>query len=92
MMAAGVVRAAHERGLQVPDDLALVGFDDLDQTTMIFPELTTVRQPCVEMGMRAAEILIDQLEHENEEPEHVILPTTLVIRASCGFTRSAATS
>jgi DNA-binding LacI/PurR family transcriptional regulator len=85
MMAAGVVRAAHERGLTVPNDLALVGFDDLDQTTMIFPELTTVRQPCVEMGQRAAEILIDQLENENEEPVHLILPTTLVIRASCGF-------
>jgi LacI family transcriptional regulator len=92
MMAAGVVRAAHERGLKVPDDLAIVGFDDLDQTTMIFPELTTVRQPCVEMGMRAAEILIDQLENENEKPEHVILPTTLVIRASCGFTQQTAAS
>lgn len=87
MMAAGVVRAAHELALKIPDDLAIVGFDDLDQTTMIFPELTTVRQPCVEMGQRAAEILIDQLEHENEEPVHEILPTTLVIRASCGFKR-----
>jgi DNA-binding LacI/PurR family transcriptional regulator len=92
MMAAGVVRAAHERGLKVPDDLAIVGFDDLDQTTMIFPELTTVRQPCVEMGMRAAEILIDQLENGNEEPTHVILPTTLVIRASCGFAQQSAAS
>ena len=90
MMAAGVVRAAYERGLKVPDDLALVGFDDLDQTTMIFPELTTVRQPCVEMGRHAAEILIDQLENENEEPVHVILPTTLVVRASCGFNRRSA--
>lgn len=91
MMAAGVVRAVHERGLKVPDDLALVGFDDLDQTTMIFPELTTVRQPCVDMGARAAEILINQLENENEEPEHVILPTTLVIRSSCGFAQRATT-
>lgn len=92
MMAAGVVRAAHERGLRVPDDLAIVGFDDLDQTTMIFPELTTIRQPCVEMGMRAAELLIDQLEHGDEEPAHVILPTTLVIRASCGFEQRSAAS
>jgi len=89
IMAAGVVRAVQENGLKVPDDLALVGFDDLDQTTMIFPELTTIRQPGVEMGARAAKMLIDQLEHENTDLEHVILPTTLVIRKSCGFYRDA---
>lgn len=84
IMVAGVVRAAHENGVRVPEDLAIVGFDDLDQTTMIFPELTTIRQPCMEMGARAAQMLIEQLENGNTEPEHVILPTTLVIRASCG--------
>ena len=87
IMAAGVVRAAHESGVKVPDDLAIVGFDDLDQTTMIFPELTTIRQPCVEMGASAAKMLIDQLENGNLDVEHVILPTTLVIRESCGFHR-----
>ncbi|HLG77758.1 MAG TPA: LacI family DNA-binding transcriptional regulator [Ktedonobacteraceae bacterium] len=85
IMVAGVVRAAHERGIRVPEDLAIVGFDDLDQTTMIFPELTTIRQPCVQMGVRAAEILIDQLENDNTEPVHELLPTTLVIRQSCGY-------
>lgn len=92
IMAAGVVRAAHERRVRVPEDLAIVGFDDLDQTTMIFPELTTIRQPCVEMGVRAAEILIDQLENKNTEPMHVILPTTLVIRQSCGSEQRSAAS
>jgi DNA-binding LacI/PurR family transcriptional regulator len=85
IMVAGVVRAAHECGVKVPGDLAIVGFDDLDQTTMIFPELTTIRQPCVEMGMRAAQLLIEQLDEENTRPAHIILPTTLIIRQSCGF-------
>ncbi|GHO81552.1 LacI family transcriptional regulator [Ktedonobacter sp. SOSP1-85] len=86
MMVAGVIRAAHEQGRSVPEDLAIVGFDDLPQTTMIFPDLTTIRQPCVELGIRAAEMLIEQLEHDTKEtkPMHVILPTTLVIRESCG--------
>ncbi len=90
MMVAGVTRAMQERGLRVPDDLAIVGFDDLLQTTMIFPELTTVRQPCIEMGACAAEMLIDQLEHSGRAPAHVILPTTLIIRESCGYKRRAA--
>jgi LacI family transcriptional regulator len=92
IMAAGVVRAAHECGIKVPDDLAIVGFDDLDQTTMIFPELTTIRQPCVEMGASAVKMLIDQLEKDNREQEHVILSTTLVIHESCGFRRQSALS
>lgn len=92
IMVAGVVRAAHESGIRVPDELAIVGFDDLDQTTMIFPELTTIRQPCVEIGVKAASMLIEQLENENTAVEHAILPTTLVIRASCGFHRSSARS
>jgi DNA-binding LacI/PurR family transcriptional regulator len=90
MMVAGVVRAVQERGLKVPDDLAIVGFDDLLQTTMIFPELTTIRQPCVEMGMRAAELLLDQLEHNRRERAQIILPTTLIIRESCGYRRRTA--
>lgn len=85
IMVAGVVRAAHESGVRVPEDLAIVGFDDLDQTTMIFPELTTIQQPCVEMGLSAARLLIEQLDNENTEPEHIILPTRLIIRKSCGF-------
>jgi DNA-binding LacI/PurR family transcriptional regulator len=85
MMVAGVIRALQEDGLAVPNDLAIVGFDDVPQTTMIFPELTTIRQPCVEMGACATEMLIRQLESPNDELEHIILPTTLVIRQSCGY-------
>lgn len=92
MMVAGVMRAVHERGLTVPRDLAIVGFDDLPQTTMLFPELTTIRQPCVEMGIHAAEALIRQLEIGDGQSAHVILPTTLIIRESCGASSRPATS
>jgi DNA-binding LacI/PurR family transcriptional regulator len=90
MMVAGVIRAAQQQGLTVPNDLAIVGFDDLPQTTMIFPELTTIRQPSIEMGVCATEMLIDQLENGNDDPAHIILPTELVIRQSCGFSFQAA--
>jgi hypothetical protein len=89
-MVAGVMRAVQERGLKVPDDLAVVGFDDLPQTTMIYPELTTIRQPCVEMGACAAEMLIRQLEEHTQEPAHIIFSTTLIIRDSCGMKKRAA--
>jgi LacI family transcriptional regulator len=89
MMVAGVVHAVHEQGLSVPEHLAIVGFDDLPQTTMIFPELTTIWQPCVEIGVSAATMLIELLENGPKEPTHIILPTTLVIRESCGFKRQA---
>lgn len=84
IMVAGVVRAAHEFGIHVPDQLSIVGFDDLDQTTMIFPELTTMRQPCLEMGEVAARMLIEQLQNDAVQPEHVVLHPTLIVRESCG--------
>ncbi|HZR38943.1 MAG TPA: LacI family DNA-binding transcriptional regulator [Ktedonobacteraceae bacterium] len=87
MMAAGTLHALYEHGLQVPQDMAIVGFDDVPQTTVIIPPLTTIRQPSAEMGARATEMLIDQLESNDSQPTHLILPTTLVVRQSCGASR-----
>jgi len=84
MMAAGVLHTLYEHGLRVPDDIAIVGFDDVPQTRIIIPPLTTIRQPSSEMGLRATEMLIAQLEGKECEPSHLILPTTLVVRQSCG--------
>jgi LacI family transcriptional regulator len=55
------MRAAVERGLRIPGDLSVVGFDDSDQSTVVTPQLTTVRQPLVEMGRMAASLLLRQL-------------------------------
>jgi len=84
MMAAGTLHALYARGLRVPQDIAIVGFDDVPQTQIIIPALTTIRQPSEEMGMRATNMLIDQLEDMDGPPRQVIFPTTLVVRQSCG--------
>ncbi|HTI15402.1 MAG TPA: LacI family DNA-binding transcriptional regulator [Dictyobacter sp.] len=84
LMAAGILHALYERGLTVPADVAIVGFDDLPQTSIIIPSLTTIRQPVVEMGMQATEMLIQQLEQHDYQPTRIILPTMLIVRQSCG--------
>jgi LacI family transcriptional regulator len=84
MMAAGALHAIYERGLHVPEDIAIVGFDDVPQTTVIIPALTTIRQPNEEMGSKATEMLIDRLEGKEGQPSQVIFPTMLVVRQSCG--------
>jgi LacI family transcriptional regulator len=73
--------------LKVPQDVALVGFDDTPIASVIEPALTTVRQPIERMGSTAAELLLNLLKDpaRGESPAHrIILPTELVIRASCG--------
>jgi DNA-binding LacI/PurR family transcriptional regulator len=84
MMAAGALHAIYEQGLRVPEDIAIVGFDDVPQTKVIIPALTTISQPSEEMGSKATRMLIDQLEGKDEQPKQVIFPTTLVVRQSCG--------
>jgi LacI family transcriptional regulator len=83
-MAMGALQAIRGAGLTVPDDIALVGFDDLPQSTMVDPPLTTVRQPIRRMGALAVEMLVECLENEADSPRHIVLPTELVIRGSCG--------
>lgn len=86
MMAIGALHAAREAGLRVPEDLALVGFDDIPVAPFANPPLTTVRQPIREIGLTAANLLIDLLEGVSPAatPGGVRLPTSLVVRGSCG--------
>ena len=84
-IAQGAITAVHEAGLRVPDDIAVVGFDDLDVASRTNPKLTTVRQPVQEKGARAAQLLIDLIEGAVDAPQHILLPTELVIRESCGY-------
>lgn len=83
-MALGAIQAIHEANLTIPDDIAIVGFDDLPPAIIADPPLTTIRQPVNQNGMLAVEMLIDLLETGPERPHHTILPTELVIRATCG--------
>jgi DNA-binding LacI/PurR family transcriptional regulator len=79
-----VVRAARRLGLRIPQDLAVVGFDDIQQASQIEVPLTTVAQPRYEIGVRAAHLLIDRLKGVKTGLSQLILPTSLVVRDSCG--------
>jgi LacI family transcriptional regulator len=78
----GVYEAARQRGLRVPQDLSVVGFDDLPVARWVSPPLTTVRQPLAEMGLAAAQILGDLIEGVPPRSRRVELSTELVIRES----------
>jgi LacI family transcriptional regulator len=86
MMALGAMRAVHEQGLRIPDDIAVVGFDDMPVAATSSPPLTTVRQPIRDMGGLAAQALIDLLNGRLEEPYQLVLPAPLIVRESCGAT------
>lgn len=83
-MAVGALRAARELGLEVPRDVSVAGFDDLDLSRATRPELTTVRQPLLEMGRMAVTLLERLLERHELEALHVELATELVVRESTG--------
>ncbi len=83
-MAVGALRMIRDAGLRVPQDIAAVSFDDMPFAARTEPPLTTIRQPIARAGAVAAETLIDMMEHPDPSPRRVILPTELVIRASCG--------
>lgn len=89
VMAVGAFRAITERGLSVPDDVAVVGFDDISIAAALNPPLTTIRQPIQQLGSLAAESLIKLLKGNLPTPYRAILPVELVIRESCGAVRGA---
>lgn len=82
--AVGALAAAASRGLRVPADLSVTGFDDIDLAQATTPMLTTVRQPLAEMGRMAVSLLIRLLEGHQVEARHVELATDLIVRASTG--------
>jgi LacI family transcriptional regulator len=81
-MAVGALQVAHSRGLQVPADISIVGFDDTIEAEVAYPPLTTVRQPLKELGSMAVGLLFRLLAGQWSEPLHVELATRLIERAS----------
>lgn len=81
-IAVGAMRAIQEAGLKIPDDIAVVGFDDLDVATQVNPSLTTVRHHIQTVGSTAAQLLIDQIEGRLEHPCQLVLSTELIVRES----------
>jgi LacI family repressor for deo operon, udp, cdd, tsx, nupC, and nupG len=82
IMAVGAIRAARERGLRVPEDFAVVGFDDISFASMCDPMLTTIAQPKYDLGCTAMELLLRQIRGGMKEPRDLILEFELMIRES----------
>jgi LacI family transcriptional regulator len=83
VMAMGVMDAVRNRGLRVPDDVSVVGFDDVPQAALVRPALTTVNQPLEKMGRVATQMLLDLLQRPDEKVGRIELPTELTVRESC---------
>jgi DNA-binding LacI/PurR family transcriptional regulator len=86
-MALGAILRCREMGIDVPDDIAVTGFDDTFFSEFLLPPLTTVRQPMSEIGAVAMETILQLLERGVRREYKVILPTRLQIRQSCGCGR-----
>ena len=85
--ALGVYQAAYALGLRIPDDLSVVGFDDLPPSEIMIPPLTTVRQPLGEMAAIATELVVELSRGSAERGRRVVLPTELIVRASTAAPR-----
>lgn len=92
LVALDILQAARHCGLRVPDDLALVGFDDLNFAAHVHPPLTTVAQSLTDIGLRAGNLLISRIEGQAGSPRHIELPTHLIVRKSCGARQHAKAS
>ncbi|HCG7106708.1 TPA: substrate-binding domain-containing protein [Vibrio parahaemolyticus] len=82
MMAMGVINAANELGIKVPDDLSIIGYDDIHIAKFMSPSLTTIHQPKYRLGQAAVETLVRRLDDKSNEAQVVQLEPTLVVRNS----------
>jgi len=84
MSAIGAMEAVRDAGLSIPEDISIIGFDDIEMASLVRPALTTVRQDMITIGRRAVELLDELINDEEQSPPQEIVPTELVIRDSCG--------
>jgi len=88
-LALGAMRAARERGLRIPNDLSIVGFDNIELSQYITPALTTIAQDTALMGSKAADILIQSIDDPSQALESAVLPVRLIVRDSCSSVTKA---
>jgi len=81
-MAMGVMDAVRSRGLRIPEDISILGFDDVPQAALVRPALTTVHQPLEQMGRVATQMLLGRLKNPQQEITRIELPTELIVRGS----------
>jgi LacI family transcriptional regulator len=82
LMAIGALDAAREAGCSVPDDVAVVGFDDIEAASLVTPPLTTVQLPSRDIGETSARLLLERLGGSTVEPRRIVVPTRLIVRSS----------
>jgi LacI family transcriptional regulator len=87
MSAIGAMEAVRDAGLSVPEDISVIGFDDIEIASNVRPALTTIRQDMFTIGKKAIELLDDLINDEKLPPPEVIIPTELIIRESCAPAR-----
>jgi LacI family transcriptional regulator len=83
LSAFGAMEAVRSAGLCIPDEISILGFDDIPQASLVYPKLTTVHQPLEQMGRVAVKMLLEQIEDRRRLPRRVTLATRRVIRDSC---------
>ena len=83
-MALGVLREASERGIRIPEDLAVIGFDGMSEASQFTPSLTTITQPLAAIGSAAVERLLLEIEGDEDAPPgaDIVMPTQLIVRES----------
>jgi LacI family transcriptional regulator len=84
LMTLGALQAIHERGMRIPEEMAVVGFDDMPWAISLRPPLTVVAQPIEEIGRVAAQLMLERLKDPGQMARQVVLSTQLIVRASCG--------
>ncbi len=82
-MAIGAIKVVREKGLDVPQDVSIIGFDDIEVSSKMFPGLTTLAAPIEKIAKEAVTLLVSVIEGENKDYKHIILPTELVKRGTC---------
>jgi LacI family transcriptional regulator len=83
VMAMGAMDAVRHHGMRIPDDISIMGFDNIPQSSMVFPPLTTIQQPLEQMGRVATQMLLDMINQSDWVGQRIDLPTELIQRASC---------
>lgn len=82
VIAIEALKIAKDRGLRIPEDVAIAGFDGMYSSLITSPPLTTVKHPVEDIGQKAVEILLDEITHRVQIPQKIILPTELIPRQS----------
>lgn len=83
LSAFGALEAVRQRGLRVPEDVSVIGFDNIPQSSAVYPKLTTVHQPLEQMGQVAVKMLLEHIANRERDPDRVTLATQLIVRDSC---------